>query len=203
VQQAEKKNKNKKEEEEEEFFSLFLSFRRSLIYRQTKQREAFDSFDRLHFSFFCCCCLSRKERAQWQWHIDAKRKREVPIYNSRINDEKEKRKHSTPLPLQPASPSTQKRETDRRLAGASDSFSFFFLPFVRFYAIAVRRFDVCLFSSSSLSFVCCVSTSLSLSVAYGRDYYPFRWFSRLFFLKKETKKNWRSQLDALFSSRFI
>jgi hypothetical protein len=35
----------------------------------------------------------------------------------------------------------------------------------------------------SLSAVVFRLVSLSLSVAYVRDYYPFRWFSRLFFLK--------------------
>jgi hypothetical protein len=84
VQQPEEKNKNKKEEEE--FFSLFLSFRRSLIYRQTKQREAFDSFDRLHFSFFCCCCLPACREKKEPSDSDISTPREREKYLSTIRE---------------------------------------------------------------------------------------------------------------------
>ncbi len=170
---------NKQEEEEFFLFPFFSSF--VDIGRRSNAKLLIVLIGYISLSLFCCC-LPRKERNQWQWHIDAKRKREVPIYNSRINDEKEKRKHPTPPP------STQKRKTDRCLAGASDSFSLFFSSVrsllcyccTTFWRVSFFFFFFFFFSLSAVVFRL---VSLSLSVAYVRDYYPFRWFSRLFFLK--------------------
>ena len=112
---------------------------------------------------FCCCCPPRKESSDTDISKPRERKEKVTIYNSRIIDEKEE-KHPSPSS---SSPSTQKRKTDRCLAGASGSFcSFFFGSFVRsfvcFSTIAVRRHDVCLFfPSSSLSRLLCFDQSFS------------------------------------------
>ena len=102
---------------------------------------------------------------------------------------------------------TKERETDRRLAGASDSFSFFFSSVrsflcccrcscTTFWRVSFFLFLLLLFSSLSLSRLF-VSTSFFLSIAYTHDYYQFRWFSRLFLLKRERRrrklsKNWKS-----------
>jgi hypothetical protein len=68
---------------------------------------------------------------------------------------------------------------------------------------------VCLFFLLLLLLLLILSPSavvfrpVSLFIAYGRDYYPFRWFSRLFFLKKKyNKRNWKSSTGELFYYRF-
>ena len=111
--------------------------------------------------------------------------------STRKKERKKRRKHLT-------SPSTQKRKTDRRLTGASDSFPFFSSVRLLLHCYCLQC-DVltCVFPFSSsllsvslsLSVACCTSTSFTLSVTHRHDYYPFGQFTRLlwYFLNTRTE----------------
>jgi hypothetical protein len=110
------------------------------LYRQTKQREAFDSFDRLHFSFFlsfAAACRERKETSD----SDISTPRERKKYLSTIRESTARKRRGN---IQHHHQHKRERQIDVWLVQVILS-RFFFLPFLHFSSIAVRRFDVCLF----------------------------------------------------------
>lgn len=83
----------KEEEEEEEFFFFsFLSF--SFVvrwYRQTKRCKAFDSFDRLHFSFFSFAAAWREKQETSDSDISTPREKEKYLSTIRESTTRKRR----------------------------------------------------------------------------------------------------------------
>ncbi len=133
-------------------FFLFFSFR-SLLILSDEASETFDSFDRLHFLFLVS--LLTEERKNEPSDSDISTLGEKEKYLSK----KEKRKH---LPLAPS---------DRRLAGATDSYSFsrfFFILFVRLCYCCTTFWRMSFFFFFSSSRLLCWMLSLSLSCLQTR-----------------------------------
>lgn len=138
-----------KKDKEFFFFSFFFSFRSIFFMLSDEASEAFDSFDQLHFFFFFSFLLLTKERTKWQWHIDTSRKKSTYLRKKRGNIYYYPHHH-----------------IDALLVQSILSFSHVFFSFCSFvFAIAVRRFDVCLFFFlCSFISLCLPSFSLSSDV---------------------------------------
>ena len=159
---------------EKKNFFLSLSFLFVVrLYRQTKQREAFDSFDRLHFSFFlsfAAACRERKETSD----SDISTPRERKKYLSTIRESTARKRRGN---IQHHHQHKRERQIDVWLVQVILSRFFFFRSFISLLLL----YDVltCVFFSSSsssplLSPSAVVFRPVSLFIAYGRDYYPFR-----------------------------